>query len=200
MSGITISILLLCIAFFITLIASGYAVRGFRVINDELAGAHRTAPPLLNSSLSRRTLARIILNGKTDNVVDDKALVVFVCPRCVSSYRALAFMSGQAAVAEAGFAIIIVVVADSDRDAERMRRGIPASFRQVSIHRKQLPGALRPSLPFAVALGRDCEVGHAGGLGETSMTAKFVEACGDIEMRHWLNALPAGAGADSAIA
>lgn len=167
-------------------------IRRVHGIDDELAGAHRTAVPLLNTSLPPRTLARVILNGRPHDAVHDKALVVFVRTRCVASYRALTFVSGQATVAEAQFPVL-VVVADSDQDAQRMVSGIAASFLRISIRRGQLPRALRKSLPFAAVLGRERKVVHVGRIGEISVTAKFVEACGDAEIRQWLNALPADA-------
>jgi hypothetical protein len=151
---------------------------------DELVG--QRLPPL------RVTLVGPEEDGPAPRktVFTEGSLVVFVTARCVASHRLLGVLLSKLEKSPAGFPVIFALLG-SPSSARRLQARFPVRKQAVAVTDQRFATRFADAVPFAVTLGQDTRVTHAGTVDSGSAFVKFVEACGSEDVRRWF-APPSG--------
>lgn len=156
---------------------------GPRILSDAL---HRGPASLSRTRISSLNIGAWTIDGAKFRLpVSASGLVIFVQSRCLASYRATSLIADQAQIDESGFPVIVVMV-DNASDAERFAATVARCIELVRVPPSRLPRELRSSLPCAVTIGPGRQVRHGGNIGTPTQFAKFMDACGDAQVRGWL--------------
>lgn len=131
---------------------------------------------------------------------DGGSLLIFVTARCVASTVLLGALQDHLLRNAPGFPVVIGLVG-SHRDLERVLDEFPPRDRAIELVERGFVKRFADSIPFAVSLGEDGSVAHAGSVDCLEALRKFVEACGSATIRDWFSAGDhSGAGATAASA